>query len=237
MSYSEHTRPRALRTRRAMAVVLASASMLGAVLGCQASAPASSPTASPVVPADGERPGRSAEARERSAGEPELVGPRGRPGGAVPRGVTVDDGVVPDGVTVFDDEFPAVAKLDPDLLSALRGAARAAADDGVAVVVNSGWRSREYQEQLFRDAVSEYGSAEEAALWVATPDTSAHVSGDAVDLGPIDATEWLVEHGAEYGLCRIYVNEPWHYELRSSAVEQGCPTPYADPTQDPRMQQ
>src|SRR3712207_7728888 len=30
------------------------------------------------------------------------------------------DGAVPDGVTVFDDEIPGVAKLDPDLLGALR---------------------------------------------------------------------------------------------------------------------
>ena len=29
-----------------------------------------------------------------------------------------------------------------------------------------------------------YGSEAEAARWVATPDTSAHVSGDAVDIGP-----------------------------------------------------
>ena len=144
--------------------------------------------------------------------------------------------MVPEGVTVFDDGFPAVAELDPGLLSALRGAARAAAEDGVAIVVNSGWRSREYQEQLLREAVSEYGSEEEAARWVATADTSPHVSGDAVDLGPADATAWLSVQGAEHGLCQVYANEPWHYELRPHAVEQGCPDPYADPTVDPRMQ-
>ena len=26
-----------------------------------------------------------------------------------------------------------------------------------------------------------------------------------------------------YGLCQIYGNEPWHFELRPEAVEQGCP--------------
>ena len=78
---------------------------------------------------------------------------------------------------------------------------------------------------------------EEAARWVATPETSAHVSGDAVDIGPLDATAWLSEHGAGYGLCQIYGNEPWHYELRPDAVDDGCPAMYADPTQDPRMQQ
>ena len=37
------------------------------------------------------------------------------------------------------------------------------------VLVNSGWRSPEYQDQLLRDAVSKYGSEAEAARWVATP--------------------------------------------------------------------
>ena len=146
------------------------------------------------------------------------------------------DGAVPDGATVFDDEIPGVANLDPALLGALRQAATDAADEGVEFVVDSGWRSREYQNQLLREAVSEYGSEAEAARWVATAETSAHVSGDAVDIGPFDATAWLSEHGAEYGLCRIYGNEPWHYELRPDAIDHGCPPTYADPTQDPRMQ-
>ncbi|MFJ1800634.1 M15 family metallopeptidase [Streptomyces sp. NPDC088180] len=145
------------------------------------------------------------------------------------------DGAVPDGVTVLDDGIPAVANLDPDLLSALRRAAREAARDGVEFVVNSGWRSPEYQDQLLRRAIARYGSEAEAARWVATAKTSPHVSGDAVDIGPADATEWLSEHGAGYGLCPTYRNEPWHYELRTEAIDRGCPRMYADPTQDPRM--
>jgi D-alanyl-D-alanine carboxypeptidase len=147
------------------------------------------------------------------------------------------DGAVPDGATVFDDEIPGVANVDEALLGALRQAATDAAGDGVEFLVESGWRSPEYQEQLLHEAVSEYGSEEEAARWVATPETSAHVSGDAVDIGPFDATAWLSEHGAEYGLCQIYGNEPWHYELRLEAIDSGCPHMYPDPTHDPRMQQ
>ncbi len=147
------------------------------------------------------------------------------------------DGAVPDGTTVFDDETAGVANLDPALLGALRQAATDAADHGIEFVVDSGWRSPEYQEQLLHDAVSKYGSEEEAARWVATPNTSAHVSGDAVDIRPFDPTAWLSEHGAEYGLCQIYSNEPWHYELRPEAIDHGCPPMYADPTHDPRMQQ
>jgi len=146
------------------------------------------------------------------------------------------DGFVPAGVTVFDDEIPGVANLDPELLGALRRAATDAADDGVEFFVNSGWRSPTYQEQLLNEAVSKYGSREEAARWVATPETSPHVLGQAIDIGRSDATAWLSKHGAAYGLCQIYDNEPWHYELRPEAVDHGCPSRYADPTHDPRMQ-
>jgi hypothetical protein len=143
-------------------------------------------------------------------------------------------GAVPAGTTVFADHVPGVANLDPDLLGALRRAATDAAGDGIRLFVDSGWRSPAYQEQLFREAVAKYGSEAEAARWVATPNTSAHVSGNAVDIGPAGATPWLSAHGAAYGLCQIYANEPWHYERRPEAAAHGCPPMYADPTQDPR---
>jgi zinc D-Ala-D-Ala carboxypeptidase len=145
-------------------------------------------------------------------------------------------GSVPAGTTVFDDEVPGVRKLDSALLGALRQAATDAAGDGVEFSVDSGWRSRAYQENLLQQAISKYGSQAEATRWVATPSTSAHVSGHAVDIGPSGASSWLSEHGAAYGLCQIYGNEPWHYELRPEAIAHGCPPMYSDPTQDPRMQ-
>lgn len=110
------------------------------------------------------------------------------------------------------------------------------AEDGIEFHVNSGRRSREYQNRLLRAAVAMYGSTERAARWVATADTSAHVSGNAVDLGS-DAAAWLSAHGAAYGLCQIYRNEPWHYELRPEAIEHGCPAMYPDPAHDQRMRQ
>lgn len=152
------------------------------------------------------------------------------------RALGAADGAVPDGTTVSDDEIPGVAKLESALLGALRQAATGAADVGVRLVVDSGWRSPAYQQRLLDEAVLKYGSYEEAARWVASPGTSAHVTGDAVDIGPSEAAAWLSEHGAGYGLCQIYGNEPWHYELRPEAVDSGCPSMYADPTQDPRMQ-
>lgn len=137
-----------------------------------------------------------------------------------------------DGVTHSYEPRPEVAKLDPALRDALQRAMSDAAADGIVLTVDSGRRSREHQERLRQEAIAKYGSEEEAARWVATADTSPHVSGDAVDIGPAAATAWLSAHGAEYGLCQIYANEPWHYELRPG----GCPAMYADPTHDPRMQ-
>ena len=148
----------------------------------------------------------------------------------------VSDGIVPRGVTVFDGGYPAVGNLDAGLLGALRRAARDASRDEVTLYVESGWRSPKYQEQLVRQAVARYGSEAEAARWVAPPDRSAHVSGDAVDLGQRDGPAWLAKHGARYGLCRIYRNEPWHFELRPDAAIHGCPPTYADAAHDPRMQ-
>jgi len=218
MSYGKRARTttRRIRIRRirvaGLVVVIAA---IAAALGYQLPASSSSTAAAPIDVLRGEHRGLRSEHR-----------------GALGEA----DGAVTDGTTVFDDEIPGVANLDPALLGALRHAATDAAEDGVEFYVDSGWRSPEYQNRLLREAVSEYGSEKEAARWVATPDTSAHVSGDAVDIEQFDATAWLSEHGAEYGLCQVYGNEPWHYELRPKAIYRGCPPMYADPTHDPRMQ-
>lgn len=164
----------------------------------------------------------------------------GEPAGEVTGSVLAPseaDGVIRDGdqPTVFDVDREAIGKLDPALLEALQRAATDAAHDGVDVRVNSGWRSAALQDSMLRDAIAEYGSEAEAARWVATPATSAHVSGDAVDLGPLPALDWLTQRGWRYGLCQIYANESWHYELRPDAAADGCPEMYADPTEDPRM--
>jgi zinc D-Ala-D-Ala carboxypeptidase len=219
MTYRKPARTAARRTRSTIlaALVVVSVALIG-VLGYQSLAVSSSSATSPI------------------AAEPHAHRPHDSLHGDRHGALGEADGAVPDGTTVFDDELPAVANLDPALLGALRQAATDAAADGVELYVDSGWRSPEYQEQLLREAVSKYGSEKEAARWVATPNTSAHVSGDAVDIGHADATAWLSEHGAKYGLCQIYRNEPWHYELRPEAIDHGCPPMYADPTHDPRMQ-
>ena len=123
----------------------------------------------------------------------------------------------PDGPgAAFADGGPTVDRLDLDLLEAVRAAARDAQRDGVQLVITSGWRSRAHQQRLFDEAVQTYGSEEEALRYVSTPDASRHVTGDAVDVGPTEADDWLVRHGADYGLCQVFANEIWHFELATS---------------------
>jgi zinc D-Ala-D-Ala carboxypeptidase len=231
VSYTERARiaPRRTRIRKTrvagLLVVIVAITALGLELRASSSSrdSSSSTAAAPIDVRRGERPGSLTET-----------------GGAASTGrlgLGEADGAVPDRTTVFDDEIPGVAKLNADLLGAVRRAATDAADDGVRFYVDSGWRSAEYQERLLREAISKYGSEAEATRWVATPNTSAHVKGDAVDIGPSGAAAWLSEHGAAYGLCQIYANEPWHFELRPDAVDHGCPSMYADAAHDPRMQQ
>ena len=137
---------------------------------------------------------------------------------------TVENGYIAagDSVSPFDEHLPTIANLDPALLAAVQAAARDAQVDGVPMVVTSGWRSASYQQALLDEATVTYGSRDEARKWVNTPELSAHVPGHAVDIGYTDANSWLSIHGADYGLCQIYGNEMWHFEL---ATEPGgtCP--------------
>ena len=144
--------------------------------------------------------------------------------------MTVEDGWIADGeeLSAFAD-VPAITQLDDALRTAVQDAARDANAAGVDFHVSSGWRSAAYQQSLFDAAVREHGSPEAARGHVLRPDESAHVTGDAVDIGPTDAMDWLSRHGSDVGLCQTYGNEMWHFEL---AVERGgeCPAPAADPT-------
>lgn len=145
--------------------------------------------------------------------------------------ITAADGLLEEPVSV-DADLPALTRLDADLFAAVEQAAKDARAEGVEMLITSGWRSPEYQEHLMADAIEEYGSAEEAARWVASPAESHHVSGAAVDVGPTEAAYWMSRFGSHYGLCQTYANEIWHYEL---VTEPGgeCPAPVPDATEQP----
>jgi LAS superfamily LD-carboxypeptidase LdcB len=134
------------------------------------------------------------------------------------------DGSLPDGrtLTPFDVQNPAIGRLDPALLTAIQGAATQAAQDGITMTINSGWRSAAFQQQLLDQAVQTYGSVAAARQYVETPALSKHVIGEAVDVGGVGADQWLIANGSRYGLCRIYANELWHFELATDATG-NCP--------------
>ena len=119
--------------------------------------------------------------------------------------------------------------MDAALLRAVQRAADDAENAGIRLVVTSGWRSRAHQQRLLERAVVKYGSVQEARRFVLSPETSRHVTGDAVDIGPTDAANWLGRRGGRYGLCQTYANEIWHFELATSAGGT-CPTMMRDAT-------
>jgi D-alanyl-D-alanine carboxypeptidase len=135
-----------------------------------------------------------------------------------------NDGSLPDGdaLSPFDVQDPAIGRLEPALLSAIQGAATAAAADGTTITITSGWRSAEFQQRLLDNAIRTYGSYAAARQYVQTPAMSKHVVGEAVDVGGVGADQWLIANGSRFGLCRIYANELWHFELATDAAG-NCP--------------
>ena len=118
-------------------------------------------------------------------------------------------------------------ELDAQLRARFDEAVADAAQDGITLILNSGWRSPKEQQRLVDDAVKRHGSAAEARRWVLPPETSAHVAGLAIDVGPARGALWLSERSERYGLCRTYANEAWHFE---PVIEPGgtCPAMLED---------
>jgi D-alanyl-D-alanine carboxypeptidase len=140
-----------------------------------------------------------------------------------------EDGYLPPGESVqLTDDVPSVTKLDSRLRDALVQAnAVSEADLGVEITLVDGWRSKRYQEYLFQQAVVEYGSEGEASRWVKRGDQSKHQLGQAVDIATADAMDFLNRFGNEYGLCQIYANEAWHFELAADPSG-ACPPQLSD---------
>ena len=85
----------------------------------------------------------------------------------------------------------------------------------VKIGITSGYRSPEVQPRLWEEALSKYGSEEEARKWVAPPGKSQHNHGNAADLKFMSpaAQEWVHQNAAKYGLAFPLSNEAWHVEL------------------------
>jgi D-alanyl-D-alanine carboxypeptidase len=111
----------------------------------------------------------------------------------------------------------------------------AAASDGIALMIVSGFRSIEYQAALIRKKINAGQTIGEILAVNAAPGYSEHHSGRAVDIAtpgsrPLteefessDAFRWLVANAKKYGFSLSYprnnsfgfIYEPWHWSTNS----------------------
>ena len=100
-------------------------------------------------------------------------------------------------------------KMRPDVAQAFDRLAAAAAADGVALVITSGWRSDAEQAILWAQNPD--------PRWVAPPGTSLHRLGTELDLGPATAYGWLAANAPRFGFVMRYSWEPWHWGYTRNA--------------------
>ena len=106
-------------------------------------------------------------------------------------------------------------EINPLVLARFLSAQAAAKELGIELSIDSGYRSPEKQNYLYQRAIKTYKSAEEAIKWVLPSDLSRHPWGLALDVNlnhDKSGASWLEANGATFGLCRVYVNEWWHFE-------------------------
>ncbi|HEU4944367.1 MAG TPA: D-alanyl-D-alanine carboxypeptidase family protein, partial [Solirubrobacterales bacterium] len=93
--------------------------------------------------------------------------------------------------------------IRPDVATAFDRMAAVARRDGLALVVNSGFRSDAEQAALF--------AAHPDPTWVAPPGKSLHRCATELDLGPESAYGWLAANATRFGFVQRYSWEAWHY--------------------------
>ena len=93
--------------------------------------------------------------------------------------------------------------MRPDAAAAFDRMAAAAGRAGIALVVNSAFRSDAEQAALF--------AANPDPRWVAPPGRSLHRCATELDLGPDSAYGWLAANAGRFGFVQRYSWEPWHF--------------------------
>jgi len=99
--------------------------------------------------------------------------------------------------------------MRPDVAMAFDRMEEAARADGVALTINSGFRSDAEQARLF--------AAHPDPKWVARPGTSLHRLGTELDIGPPAAYGWLAANAPRFGFVKRYAWEPWHWGYTRNA--------------------
>lgn len=150
-----------------------------------------------------------------------------RPGSTAPR-APVDIADVAGPVTgppcpvdqKYHDEHP--TGMRPEVVRAWQRVRAEAARQGVTLCLHDGKRSAAQQQREFDRQASRYGK-DEAARRVLPPEKSMHVKGLAVDVQPKASAAWLEQTAGNYGWCRRYDNEYWHFEYDANYPTAGCP--------------
>jgi LAS superfamily LD-carboxypeptidase LdcB len=92
--------------------------------------------------------------------------------------------------------------MRPDVAAAFDRLSAAARRAGIALVVNSGYRSDAEQARLFAQHPD--------PRWVAPAGHSLHRCATELDLGPPSAYGWLAANAKRFGFIQRYAWEKWH---------------------------
>jgi hypothetical protein len=103
--------------------------------------------------------------------------------------------------------------MRPDVAQAFDRMEQAARQDGVALAINSGFRSDAEQAVLF--------ARNPNPKMVAPPGKSLHRNGTELDLGPPAAYGWLAANARRFHFIQRYSWEPWHYGFTLNAQSSG----------------
>ena len=159
-------------------------------------------------------------------------------------GIPEDYGL--DGSRPVFDEATDLVEVGPNLVGRMQSLApeaasrwiemqAGAADDGILLLIVSGYRSIDYQARLIRKKINAGQSVSEILAVNAAPGHSEHHTGRAIDIatpGSRPLTEefegsgafrWLQENAGAFGFAMSYprnnpagfIYEPWHWALKA----------------------
>lgn len=148
------------------------------------------------------------------------------------RNIEIKDGITYiDGIMIVNKIYGLPETYDPgDTLPETKDAfekmSEDAAKENLNIYVGSGFRTYEYQVEIFNNYSDIYGE-EEANRFSSKPGHSEHQTGYTIDCNTIDSafgdtreSDWLAQHCADYGFIVRYPDgkeditgyeyEPWH---------------------------
>ena len=136
-------------------------------------------------------------------------------------------------VDVGENIVGRMQKLTPNTAARWHQMVEAAGEDGISLLIVSGFRSFDYQAGLIKNKLAAGQLIEDILTVNAAPGYSEHHTGNAIDVatpgGPplteefetLPAFAWLTGSAAQFGFvmsyprdnCQGFIYEPWHWAL------------------------